>query len=96
MQAQSQIPPQQLQITHQTEGERGGRGGASAKTTTTETPVKNEKSKGCKNKKIKNRTLRPEEKDWEPEKHDVTTTSGKTKMKKLQKSIPTEDAPASG
>ena len=27
VQAQSQIPPQQLQVTHQTEGERGGRGG---------------------------------------------------------------------
>ena len=28
------------------------------------------------------------------EKHDVTTTSGKTKLKKLQKFIPTDDAPA--
>ena len=36
--------------------------------------------------------LRPEEKDWEPQNHDVTTTSAKTKMKKFQKSIPTEDA----
>ena len=55
--------------------------------------IKNVKSKkGYKKKKDENHILRPEEKDWEPQNHDVTTTSAKTKMKKFQKSIPTEDA----
>ena len=81
VQAQSQIPTQQLKITHQTEGERGGRGVQKLQLQKYqgEKTKKNERSKGCKNKKIENHTLRPEEKDWEPEQHDVTTSSAKQK-----------------
>ena len=100
VQAQSQIPPQQLQMIHQTEGERGGGGkgnhektlGGGARKNRRKTTKKTWNQKGYKKKKDENHILRPEEKDWEPQNHDVTTTSAKTKMKKFQKSIPTEDA----
>ena len=84
MQAQSQIPPQQLQIAHHNTGEgEGGKTtnykiGVQVQDETNKKP--HSKSKGVHEEKIGNHNTT---------KHDVIYTSGKMK---IQKFIPTEDA----